>query len=718
MIRPSRTQVDLRASVALLLLSASYVGAAQAEDTALQRTADGEVVLEGIVVTAQKRAENVQDVPIAITAISGGQLESRGVTSAQDLTSVAPGLLFSQGNNYAQPSIRGVGTTSTALGDESSVSIFVDGVYYPAATGGLFDLLDVSTIEVLRGPQGTLFGRNATGGAIRINTADPSLDPTGDLELTYGNYDRMEAKGRYSASTESGELGGSLSFLIGRNESFITNIATGRKLDDDTRRLVRGKLKFSPTDRFDAVLAADYARTRSDRSLNRTILNGNAMGVPLGSPIPGRNEVAVNPGATGIVTQYGVSLQATMEFDAFDLVSISAFRNNEAQNGVDADFSGAPLIAIDNREVNETYSQEFQFISPRGEQFEWVAGAFAYQNDARGNLRLGPVPTGPYHTVRPAKQTTESLAAFFDGTYRLTDSFSISGGARYTWEKREFSGSENGVPVVPGVDESWTRVTPRVVATYSPHSDLMFYGSYSRGFKSGTFNAAGLDPVAVDPEDLDAFEIGAKTQPLSWLMWNTSVFYYKDKNLQYQAPDSQGVVRLLNAASARMWGVETEFNAMPFNGLDVGLSLSYLNSEYDEFPNAIVFNPTGTGGNVREFIDASGRPVLRSPEFTANAYLSYERTVSQDWSVKVNANVFASSKYYWDASLRIKQPAYQLVNSSIELASMKGTYVRLWAKNLLDEEYYSQMAASELADSATLAEPRTYGISVGFKFGS
>lgn len=666
-----------------------------------------------IIVTAQRRAQNVQDVPIAVTAFGPQQLQSAGISGSGDLTFVTPGLNVSRTLNFAQPVIRGVGTASTSPGDEANVATYIDGVYIPQMTAAFYDFNSISSVEVLKGPQGTLFGRNATGGAVNVTTRDPSADPHIDLEATYGRFDERTFKGYATAGV--GNLAANISVIQSNRDGYIRDIVADQRRAGWDKTLVRGKILFEPTDAITLTLAADYARIDDDTGLIVSPVDGNTLGRRLGFAVPaGDYEAAQSFAPSSKLTQYGGSFKGEFDLGAVKLVSITAYRHNRIRNIADTDASPAPLLRIDNTEISRATSQEIQLLSNNGSRFNWILGGFYFHNRAGHEPLIVNLGTATIN-----QQTVNSYAAFADGTFDITPSLSLTGGLRYSSERRTLSGTRgNVVPAGIPASRTFDNLSPRIVLSFKPTADSMLYASYSKGFKSGTFNVSGFSPLPVDPEKLTSYEIGYKLRLGPGITWNSSAFYYEYRGLQVQILDpNNGLSLLQNAANARMEGVDSDFTARISDRLSVRAAVAYLHSRYRDFKNALVTVPTGLGGNAQVRSDVSGNELIRAPDISVTVGMNYKVPLADGSSIELANNLFFSGDYFWDVGNRLRENSYEVLNSQISWRSANDRWrVTVWAKNLTGAHYREQVATSTLADYGRFAAPPQFGITVGTSY--
>ncbi|EQB02846.1 hypothetical protein L288_15550 [Sphingobium quisquiliarum P25] len=696
--------------------------------------------LEDIIVTAQRRSENIQRVPIAITAVTADTIQSMGVRGTQDLSSISPGLYFGTQIGNASPFIRGVGTFAVSAGQESAVSVYVDGVYIASQSGSVFALNNIERVEILKGPQGTLFGRNATGGLIQVITKDPSHDTQVQGTIGYGNYDTTEAKIYASTGltdTIAVDFAGSYTH---QGDGWGKNVVTGRDVNKRPHDLsLRSKLLFTPGPDTRITLSGDYSYNRGDVGVTTRVREGaiaaNGYRFTGGfwdsasdiTPVL-RNEA------------WGASLKVEQTFDFAKLVSISAFRKSEAKQFLDFDATPSPFLTISLNPRERQFSQELQLQSPESSAINWILGAFYYH----GNSRYSPFELGLYPAASGAPgliydrilghQVTNSYAAFAQATVPIGESTRVTAGIRYTKDHRRFDGSEQEIltfaPVSPPATVAATqrasegKPTWRLSVAHDFAPGVMGYASYNRGFKSGVFNlqAPGSDPIK--SEKIDAYEAGVKIDALDrHLRINISGFYSDYKNIQLQRNDDNGVLQLLNAASAKIYGADVEITAIPFEGLTLRGALGLLHSRYGDFPDARLTVPnrdplTGAliGGNTQTTFNAKGNHTVQSPDYTANVSASYETSLG-DGKLAANASYVLQGRTYAEVDNRTFIPGNGQLSADLSYTLPGDHYrVRVWGRNLTKEKVYQQLTEQAFADGAIALAPRTYGVAFDFTF--
>lgn len=684
-----------------------------------------------IIVTAQRREQSLQDVPVAVTALGSDALEKSGVSDIGTLGAVSPGLVMTTNRASVTPFLRGVGSSTGDPGGSASIAIYVDGVYINAPAAGYFALNNIERIEVIKGPQGTLFGRNATGGLIHVITRTPSSDPSGEVSIGYGNYDTVTGS-LYATTGIAENLAADISFYgTYQHDGFGRNLTTGTDVHYRREFAVRSKWLWNAGPDTDITLTGDYGRNSNDAGHFRTIVPGTfGLG---NTPFRGTiYDTQANLPSDVEASQGGASLRIVHDFGGATLTSTSAYRNVKSRANFDQD--GTPIPAVDAvfGESTDTLQQEFTLNGSAG-RIDYTVGLFFFDMKAKTtpiSIRTLPPPLARLRVDRFAEQTATSYAAFAQATANLTDTTRVTAGFRYSVDEigitaRDIAAANNPLgpegSVVGSADQKKTFKSPtwRLAIDQDIGDRALVYASYSRGFKAGQYNVNSYAQAAVRPEELDAFEVGLKSDLFDrQLRLNLAAFLYKYRDIQLQRVEV-GAPTLVNAAAAEIKGLDIESTWVP-NFADgrfqLRASASLLDGEYTDFPSASTFTPNPAGGNLQGAIDATGFDTIRSPKFTANVTADYTIPTSAG-DLNLSATYFHSSKFYFDPDNRTVQDAYDLLNAQVTFTFPGDKiYVRAWGKNLTDKVYYSTWSASTLGDMIVAAAPRTYGFTVGVKW--
>ncbi len=729
--------------LALLLSSASTYALAEASNgaggaaAASTPEASGAPVaqLEEVVVTATRREESLQNVPVTVSAVNEKALENAGATDVRLLTFVVPGFVGNRNFGVLQPTLRGVGSSGNSPGDESNVAVYVDGIYQPHAIGNILEFPVVDRVEVLHGPQGTLFGRNATGGLVNVITPEPKFTNSGLVNLDYGNFhgaNDVKVRGFLSGPLSS-DVAGNFSVMYFRNDGYIDDVVRGGKLGDGESFNVRGKLLYQPTDRAQAILTVGYAEQNGGNSNIVEPLNGNVFSNSIPGTILAKTpyQAALSFVPKMSVNALTIAFRTKVDLGAFSVETSSGYLKDRVLQYSDTD--GSPLVAASNRDEihSDSQSHEIRFLSSSGGRLTWIGGAYYYHTtedaDVFPSISGRPPTFTTFSAVSLApKVRVTALAAFAEGTYALTDALKLTVGGRYSSEDRHFTQTLNGAHPFPEQDASAGRWTYRGILQYqfSEHSNV--YASYSTGFKSGVYNGYGFSAAPTLPETIGAIEIGVKSDPLPWLRTNASVFDYDYKNMQVvaRAPSALGATSyvLENAANSKIRGVDLEAQALLPYGFSLNASAEYLDAKYKSFPGAQIYTPiilapgAAPAGNLLTNADVSGNELPRAPKFTVSLGADWKHEFEKG-VLAANLSWYRSAKLYYDFQERLNQPQYDRVNASVSWTmSHPDVKFTAYCHNCTDALIIQQATATTLVDQVTFELPREVGLMIEHRF--
>ncbi|TPG04538.1 TonB-dependent receptor [Sphingomonas oligophenolica] len=467
-----------------------------------------------IIVTAQRRSERLSDVPIAVSAFNANQLATSGVNSTMDLSIVTPGLQFGTQAAYGQPFLRGIGTTATGPGVESPVALYVDGVYYGAMIGSIITLNNVEQIEVLKGPQGTLFGRNATGGLIQITTKDPSQQPAGSITAGYGSY-RTAVADLYLTGGVASTLAGDLAVHFqDQGKGFGTNLFTGNEVNKTVDLSVRSKWLWTPSADTSVRLSVDYQHQTFRQAYVPAPGTKPPGDTPYTGDLQGLNGI-FDP--DGRLNQGGISLQIKHRFGSAELISTSAYRASNVFVNFDGGLTRDPnsVLNLQIFEKHAQLTQELQLNSTGVGGLKWSTGLYLFHADGKSDPLVittlgafGPAPDGLNNIYVSSQQKTDSIAIYGQTTVEVLPATNLSTGLRFTTERRKFeigetletfSGAKSSVPA-ERAQKTFSKMTWRLALDTRLSPNAMVYGSYDRGFKAGGFNDYLTPPQSYDPE--------------------------------------------------------------------------------------------------------------------------------------------------------------------------------------------------------------------------
>ena len=741
MALPPRAIPVAKSSVSLLA-SIMVAGPLHAQDTG-----PADWLPEEIIVTAQKRAADVQDVPISMSVFGSEVLERGGVARIEDFVGLAPNVFvnFNDSIRATAISMRGILSDPNNVGIDQAVGVYVDGVYMARPTTINTGLFDLDRIEVLRGPQGTIFGKNTIAGAIHFVSRKPDAEPEAAVTLRAGNLNYQLARfvGNVPLS-DSVALRGSLQYE--RRDGFLQNAAgpDNNDLDNVNARL---SLLMAPSDDLEIVVRADAARDRTNAGANEILVPSPLFaGPPFNSPQdvdPWDRRIKDAESSHQDRDVVGASVEVNWSVGPGTLTSISAFRAFEWDNFQTTDNTEFDIFGTGILEDEDQVSQEIRFAGAT-QQLEYVAGAYYFRQsmDAEAFARIGvdvfAVFGGPLGAL-PAPDSgfidifteNESFAVFGQVDYALSDRLVLTGGARFTTEDKRIDHELFGdsccgfVPTVPKSSFERTDEEPSYLAgiKWIAGDDVMTYLTYSRGFKAGGYNAFAFalvqsdgSPADFEPELVDNIELGIKSTFVGGrLQLNASVFHvdYQDLQVNQLIPNDQGIIDFVtsNAAEAESEGVEIELLARPSEALTVQAGYGYTNAEYVSFPGA---TPAGD--------DFSGNRLAQSPEHSFGAVIDYRRPVSARWDLSVHGQYVYRSDRYSDPgnTPEFEADSYGLVDARIGLSNKSSGFgIHLWGRNLLDEDYAIVLGPGSGAFSPgsifqSIGIERTYGIEVTY----
>jgi iron complex outermembrane receptor protein len=711
-------QLSLRSRLLLMVAATALtpVGAAHAQQ--------GAAVTSEVIVTAQRRSERLQDVPLSVTAVSRDTLAAAGITTTRDLQLVTPGLRLNAGGIFMQPVIRGITTTQTYVSTEANVATYLDGVYQQSTLAAIYDLPDVEQVEVLKGPQGTLFGRNATGGAILINTRNPNLTTaTGTGTVGYGRFNDYYAKGWVSMPIVQDKVAASLTLLGEHTDGWRRNLLTGNRGGKIETFLVRGKVRFVPWDGADFVLSGAYSKLSDHGSLKNTNLNGNNQFIALLPPsqIASRpNEFASNIDTRLTPKNASVSLRGTIEAGPGTLTTTTAYVDQKESLVTDGDTTPLPFAAVSFHHAQQkTFTQELVYATNKLGRFQGTGGLFYFWN--RGDML--PLDVNNYVQSIWTIDRTHAYAIFGELSYDLTDRLSIIGGLRYSWEKKKAYAAFTASSVQPTLpllgEKSWHSTTPRASVKYKASESTNLYFTYSEGFRSGVFNTVAFQRTPVDPEKVKSYEVGFKSRIGNSVTLNGAAFLYDYTGLQIPTIQQVGAAFtqvLTNAATAKIKGVELNGTWNVTNEFSLLFGATYLHARYTHFPNAVVNIPTGHGGNVSVQRDVSGNTMIGAPEWTSNITGRYVLDTSHG-QFEAAGTLYYTSKVYFDVGDRVAQPAYARLDATLTWRPPAANWqLRVWGRNLTDRDILQSTTITTTGDTVNYSAPRTFGVEAVYSF--
>jgi iron complex outermembrane receptor protein len=715
--------------------------------------ADQGSTVEEMVVTARRREETLKDVPVAVTAVSAERLDQTGARDITILQQTTPNLTLqvARGSNSTLISfIRGVGQQDPLWGFEPGVGLYVDDVYLARPQAAVLDIFDIERMEVLRGPQGTLYGRNTIGGAIKYVTAKISGEPEFKVKGQFGSYGQRDWIGAVKGKL-SDTVGASLTVAKFDRDGFGSNLNTGAEQYNKDVAAARATLEWSPTDSVFFRLSGDIVKDNSNaRHGHRETPALDFLGRPIagGEVLPNVYDNRSGAGDINHVDARGVSLTGEWDVnETIKLKSITAYRSGETNGAIDFDTLPQAILDIPAHYADHQFTQELQLLYTT-DRVQAVAGVFYLSATAAG--AFDTVLSQANLTIATAGYVdTESWSAFADVSFDLTDALSISLGGRYTKDdklghvyRQNFTGLISPLfgnnAAVPGLvrsnftsSDSYSKFTPRVSVRYAFNPDLTGYVSYSQGFKSGGFDMradAILTPTSVNgyqPEEVDSYEAGLKCYFFDRrLSLNSAVFYakYHDQQVTLQTPVGASIAsQVLNVGQSHMSGVELEGVAHLLPNLTGNFSLGYIKAEFDEYK---ALDLTASPPVIRDF--AASRVFQNTPEWTGSASLTYTADLGGRGTLSFTPTASYRDKFHmFEIPSSLDQGSYWIYDASLVWTSPDDHYrVGLHGKNLGDERYriggynFPQSAGVLFGNSvnAFYGPPRTWTVSLEAKF--
>lgn len=713
-----------------LAISWGLMGSAVAHAEGARASMRQDDAIDEIVVTASKRPEDVQRVAGSISTLGAADLEKRGITDFAGLATQIPGLTYGEIDGATFVTIRGVGAAVDNGIAEPSVATYVDGVFLSRSTMGNLDFQDLERVELLRGPQGTLYGRNATGGAVNFISRKPTDTLTAGGTMAYGNYDD-----RLASAFVSGPLTDSVRFRVSgggeKRDGYVKNIVGSQDIANVDRSQVRGALELLPSSGMTVNLSALYQRDDSRNAYQQQLTSPTSPLVPEGtvstnrpwriaSDFPYRQEKSTT------------ILSGTVDWDLggdINLRSVSGYVDHHISSTLDGDATSYGLVnVVDFERPTKTLSQEFNLFGETG-PLKWLVGAYYFHEHFEVSENI-PLPNGVPGALPPGTvsfmgldEQTDAYALFADLTYGITDSLRLNFGLRWNREKKEFlqtagaifpDASFFGASDVPS-DARKSKLLPKVGLQYDVSPDINVYMQYQIGQKSGGQNLGVLNTPFL-PEELTAYEVGLKTRLFNGsATLNASGFYYDYSNLQVFKV-VQGTTSVVENADAEIYGLDVDLTAR-VGPLRANAGVSLLDTKYTKFQSIDPFDP------LAGLQDLKGNRLTRAPDYTINAGLEWAIPINQSGlsELTLRGEVYRSGRYALSAFANQPgepQSGYTIGNLSAILAVNDHIQFKAFVDNLTNEEQLVSKLYSPLQGSflGAYAPPRMYGVEAKFEF--
>ena len=715
--------------------------------------------LEEIVVTAQRRAESLQDVPITINALTGEQLSSSGIEYTTDLQFHVPGFVLSPNAQFGLPFLRGVGTDQITVGLEGSVAVHSNGVYLPRMVSSIMDFYDIERVEVIKGPQGTLFGRNATGGVINVTPRQPEEEFGGYVDFSAGNYETLRASGAVNVPMAENRAILRVAALGSFDDGYATNPYLGGGSEETDVVSFRSQLLLQVTDDLSIRLFGDYTRDKSSRGQSAQLqpVYASNLGVVFGAPL--YTDVRTQSADALLqldLEDHGFGAEITWDPGSMEFKSLSSYREYEQTWALDFDVSELNLIFSAPSESSESILQEFQLASSGDGPLDWLAGAFLFFEKPEQDFTLlfGAAPLGG--TALSAgglydsgiaditRVDTEAYAVFGQFSYSFTEAWRATLGLRYSYERKEvdYNFALLNIPApataaelianrpTPGFSpfgdspqDSWSAFTPKFGIEYAMSGDVLWFVSATRGFKSGGFNSLlfGASPAleSVDEEFIWSYEGGVKTTLMDGrLRSNAAFFYYDYTDLQQNVLTEEaiaagnGFANVRNIGDAEVWGLELELDLAAATNLFFDGQLAYLNTEIEQLQAADPNNPVD--------VEQDGNDLPKSPEFSVSLGSEYHLPLDNLGNLVLRMEYSYRDRIYYTL---FNDPlaaagSHNIVNGRLSLNSRNDNWsAAVYVRNLFDEEYeVGGFRGGAFGNIAQFGRPRTYGVNLKYNF--
>ena len=717
----------------------------------------GADVLEEVIVTAQKRQTNLQKTAMSVSALSGDELSNRQITDISGVVLAMPNMNFGQTTGNARIAVRGIGFDNISVGNEGRVAFHVDGVYVSRPAAALGNMFDLERVEVVRGPQGILYGRNATAGAVSLITRAPGEELSGYLSGSVGNYNAFSFEGAAGGAV-SDIVSARVAFNVVERDGYGDNITNGREVDDQSSQNFRGVFNMDFSESFNVTVRGDYMNQDDSaygfRYIGRGSLPDASVGWPGAAPAglrvggvvaEDRRDSARDIGPENDREFGGVSVEANLTVGNIDFVSISSYRRSDWTIITDLDGTSSPLTVYDQFEESDQYSEEFR-ASQDTSWGGWMAGVYYFHEKIFGGSRvpldrlavpplMAPTFSGLQQGVSlVGKIDTTAWALFGSLDFDVTEVLTLRLGVRYSDEDKEIDEQNSGLllfrpypplpdPFEPGLGTrrqdktNWTNVSPMVTLEYEATENVFVFAGYSEGFKSGGYNLGNIQP-AFDQEQIKQYQVGLRSD---WnngsLRANITGFYYDYTDLQVSKVNGP-VVTIENAAAAELYGADVELLAQVSERLRLELTAGLLHAEFEEYTS---FDPARPAAFFGEF-DLAGNDLTQAPSYTVNAGVEYRLPIHPG-VITVRAEGRFVDKV-WHSAFNLEhmsQPSYEWFNASLRYDTGDGKWsATAYVRNIGNEEVVSAALVSSglvgFPVNGAFEPPRTYGITIRRNF--
>lgn len=738
-----------------------------------QTNSDSSMALEEVLVTAQKRTESLQDTPISMQVVAGSELLARTSSDVSQIAEFTPNLEFdatspiSGSSNAAVIFIRGIGQTDFVLTSDPGVGIYLDGVYIARAMGGVLDLMDIAQIEILRGPQGTLFGKNTVGGAISVTTKKPSSEPEFEAGITVGDEGRLDGMLSFNYPLNDDSLFFRGSLATRNRDGYGDRLQTGETMGSVNSDTFRGSLLWQANEDLEFTLAVDVTQADEDLPATKLLMADPTIGgtsnlaglYNLFSLLgwvdgPAYNDSWLTEGnyesngtaPVGSETDvWGLSLAAQWDVSELTLKSITAYRETETSFGRDTDHSPISILHTANQMDLEQFSQEFNLSGQAFDsRLDWLVGAYYFSEKGRDIVDVALIPdvfaadsaqaAGPGNGVGflgislpefsvhgDIEIDNTSLALYFHNTFAITDRLSTTFGVRYTDEEKKTlldiiqPTTGNRLVQNQNADQDFDDFSPRIGLEYSWSDDVFSYVSYSEGFKSGgvvsRYVAARQDPIVFEPEEVKSYEIGFKSELLGRrLRLNAAAFFTDYSNIQVTV--FNGIVpETRNAAEGEVAGAELDFTALITDKLVFSGGVGYMDAEFTKLDDP-------DDGALEVSLE---HKFVNTPELSTNLSLEYTLPISSAGDLELRADYSYRDKIANDAvnTPKLIEGSLELWNARAAFMSADGHWeIAVFGRNLTDELYLTSGLSTTSFGiiEGIYGRPREFGLSLNYRY--
>jgi len=683
--------------------------------------------MEEIIVTAQKREQRLQDVPLAISAYGSKELEAQAVQGLSDLSSKAPNVILAPVGAFPYAAnfyVRGLGFSDVESSFEPAVGVEMNGVYLARNSGALMDFFDIEAVELLRGPQGTLYGRNTIGGVLSLRTKRPTGKFDGMVQGTLGDRGRVEGRGAVDFPILEGTLSGRVSLLYKDYDGYWYNDTLHREIGDNEVKAGRATFVYDAGGIFDATLIVDKSRERgSGPGMNNASLPSMVLPL-LGYPADQGDPYTVHGDTPPLMDldSKGLSLEANWQLGFATLTSITGYRKFKDHVVTDFDASNIPFFFGDRNQTHEQTSEELRLASKNAGAFDYVVGLFYLDQHYRITNAQGGGLFGGATLAQHASQQNTAYALFGQLDYHLTEQWTLTAGARYSYEDKDFINQPVGYTTSMEYTHHWDDLSPKLGVSYQFSPDLMVYAQWSQGFRSGGYNGRAGTFTSAGPfgaENVDSYETGVKSELADGrLRLNAAAFYsdYKDMQLTVQGLTQANTYESItaNAGKATIKGVELDARLLA-GDFTFDLAVGYLDAGFDRFFAALTSSGIPT--------DNSNLPLPFAPDWTASLGVTYAvdtplGALSLQTSATYTDDMYTSFTPYNAVSDFTVRRANVLVDAAVALTLPDEHWkIALWGKNLTDRELVNNVfSVGPLFAPGVYQPPRTWALDVSYRF--